>query len=1064
MSTVGQVLVTDPLAGPSSGYALVGRSPAVEVADARFLEERPYVTDHLHLLESPESHFAFFPLPSGAWAYSHRFPHGKRRGSYNRIFVHTLVLAPHTLDALDREAGLLRSQCRFHRLDGEGPTETLKALGDALADGVDRIPGGLLPDLGVALPADPAAARRGELSRRRDYLRRQLGGDGLLRRVTAALSILEGGSRVLLPQDTESEQLLALVASILPWPDRGRLPWTSHLAPDAGARFRLANVPEPERAARRLADGASWRRLDQAEPAAAAEALAPIALADDDLLGTLDRTCRSLDAGLLDSPTLLVGEITWLRAGGPEILAGFDDWNRLAAILQSFDRRAVPRPDDDADGGGAERLPWQRPSNLLTSVAATVLRHVRGGQEPHAALTAAFDVLDRSGRTDLLRPDAVTELDRVDPGGLGENGVTVAVGLASTRELLPLEPTAALDILEPLWGILGDQRSLGDPVVETTLHDLGQRITVDLVLLLGRYGSEHVEAAVGRLARDYEHGLDDLVADLPTDNPAHLGLLRSVFDAAGGALGGRLARRHLLPLLARPDLFADLDSGWRSRILDTLGLHHPGDLAEVLARGEDHLRPTVRTLLGAWGRRRGGVQGQRDGAADLRTVARALARGSGLVDDLAEREEVVGLTALWIAAEAPAEDWLATALAEAAWLDALGSAEHRAAFVGAVGAAAPDGGASTDLEAYRDYAPAILDAVAAALERSKLGDAHRALVDRAARGLVAEPERLSGALGKLHRLGLDAYLDWGSTVEGLGAHLAASGQVRESSKLRAEWWRRLAEKHPLTVAGDRFAMLGNLAPSDAVMVVKAWLSKVAKLPDDPVADALVERLGLLSQHDAGTAAGLGDARNRREVLLERIAPADAFEDAWRRALSQYPNDMAKRTQALAPTLRKLLPVEGEQRTARLFELLLSPRVSPGIKGILESHLVPETFERSGALVLRHLPAVDALVAQTSLLFQWQVAQHVGRHWHRHHRTAKTFLLEAARLERFDLVAACLREGGGDLIRGLDTRIKEDEFLARHLRRAWHDPRYRDLHSTGLTPEQVDRWAGQGASA
>lgn len=237
---IGQAVVTDPSPGRASGYVLVAASPSVDPGDVRDLAAAPQVTDYLHLEESPGPFHSFYRLPSGRWAAVKRFVRGTRRGAFNRVVVHTLVVAPEALRALADEPWLAWTRSRFRPRDG-GEAWTPGELTDRAGEpGLDH-----LPDLELLPVDDPRGARRALLEQRRDFLRHRWGDDQLAERLQSVLAARAAGWRVLLPQGAEGEQLLTLSWSLLPAADRLETCWTTHLAPAAGQLYHLASCPDP---------------------------------------------------------------------------------------------------------------------------------------------------------------------------------------------------------------------------------------------------------------------------------------------------------------------------------------------------------------------------------------------------------------------------------------------------------------------------------------------------------------------------------------------------------------------------------------------------------------------------------------------------------------------------------------------------------------------------------------------------------------------------------------------------------------------------------------------------
>ena len=223
MILLGQVLITDPSEQGAGGYSLIGASTLIEANDIDYLERRPPISDELHRAEDPLPQLSFHPLPSGAWAFSRRFINGRRRGAFNRIVVHTLVLDARALDAIIHDPWLLLPEGMLF-LDGRPCT--LHALGEAALAARSST---LLPVQLVPSPA-PSEDRIREILARRDALAAQLGANDLAATLGTVFGAVHWRERVLLPAGTEGQRLLALAWSALPLSDRRQVSWSTHCA------------------------------------------------------------------------------------------------------------------------------------------------------------------------------------------------------------------------------------------------------------------------------------------------------------------------------------------------------------------------------------------------------------------------------------------------------------------------------------------------------------------------------------------------------------------------------------------------------------------------------------------------------------------------------------------------------------------------------------------------------------------------------------------------------------------------------------------------------------------
>ncbi|NJL29091.1 MAG: hypothetical protein HC897_15005 [Thermoanaerobaculia bacterium] len=400
---VGQALVTDPLIGRSSGYSLVGRSPSVPAEDGALLENKPLITDYLHAETKPAPFLAFFRLPSGLYALSRRFIHGQRRGTFNRVAAHALIVSEELLSALDFEPTLLISHCRYRLSDGS--EHNLAEIGEGLMRRLDgdgtpaEVP---LPmtDLTVGLPDDIYEARWAVLRLRLQHLLKIRPAEQLERELAAAYTVLERGHRLLLPQGSTDEQLLFLLWSALPWHDRRELFWTSHLAPTASDLFALANAPEPDVLLPKLGQREPWHLLPGASAGASktAAALARWLVAEPESLPCYLDEVRRHEVRLVDGHGRIPAIVQRLQQGGDKVLGGFPSLAALQGYLAGVGGWRT--------GWSGERkgFSWEHPAYHLLVVCATVRN--RSALEPLPNLRRAVLTLLEDTRTaqTLLQP------------------------------------------------------------------------------------------------------------------------------------------------------------------------------------------------------------------------------------------------------------------------------------------------------------------------------------------------------------------------------------------------------------------------------------------------------------------------------------------------------------------------------------------------------------------------------------------------------------------------------------------------------------------------------------
>ncbi|HEX9732469.1 MAG TPA: hypothetical protein VGG06_10845 [Thermoanaerobaculia bacterium] len=483
MSVLGQAVVTDPSAGRASGYVLVAASPSVDPEDAGHLAATPQVTDYLHLEASPGPFFSFYRLPSGAGAAVRRFVRGTRRGSYNRVVVHTLVVPEATLEALAGEPGLLWTRCRFRAPGGAEltPAALAEVAGEADLERLD--------DLALAPLDDPAGERAALVERRRDFLRQRWGDAELGERLRRVLAATLAGRRVLLPQGAEAEQLLAVAWSVLPPADRLATPWTTHLAAAAGALFQLACCPDPRTLRAGQDDPDGW--VLPLDPAATRGAANPSTDDPDDDARALaaavaggEVDLEELDDGLRRYGVRLAARgrtrrwIGWLRQGGPRRLAGFADAGELARFF--YELRLAP--------GERGADPWLSPAHLLACACGSVLCLHAAGSSVDAAVRAVLEVLvDTHWHAALLEPRVIAELAVLDKAAVP---VAVALGVRG----LPVPPAGGEDREVLLDLLLAAPPSAADPLVKDVL--------ATLAVGLARCGSpraDHAFDALGSL-------------------------------------------------------------------------------------------------------------------------------------------------------------------------------------------------------------------------------------------------------------------------------------------------------------------------------------------------------------------------------------------------------------------------------------------------------------------------------------------------------------------------------------------------------------------------------------
>lgn len=1037
---VGQVAVSDLGGAAASGYGLLAASPLVAAADADFLTARPQVSDHLHTADEPGPYFSFHRLPSGAWAFSRRFVAGRRRGAFNRIVVHTLVLDRQALNAVGEEPWLLLAAERFPAAGSDS-----RALGDldaALSDPGLRS----LDDLELLPPADPQAERRDLLLRRRDLLAERWGAEVLARRLAWALAALEAGRRVLLPQGREGENLVALAASALPARDRTTAGFTTHLGPGTGDLVLLAAAPRPAEARREQGRPDEW--LVPEEPVAAAgggEELAAALLAADAagllrLYGGLRTHRLSL---LADGGNLR----RWLVGRGLLDPEGYAEPAALAAALHEL--RLAP--------GERLAVPGLSAADVLAPVAATARRAVEAGQGLAEAVAVAWEALDGAGLADdVARSDAVLDL------AAQADAPTVALAAALVLRRHAERARSGWGAPRAAGAVLSSLPAAGDPPAELVDalrqvdpgpgDEIFAAVLGELARALVAAGSPGADRVLPRLAREsggldrLRHGLGDATPELP--------VVLSLIEAARRAGDEPTAQR-----LAAGDLVARLEIEPES----------PAAEAERCAAAVPLLRADVEAWVEALRRTEGAAH--RLLVADLgRWLAEAPEPARRAAAAAAEEEasirpvpEVHGLSAALAAAGATPLDWVPFALAEARRLDTGAEAHRLAAFERFLSAAPSAAPAPSDAPPPAVVTPSSAGGrFLAALAREgaaghAVGVAHRRLAERLLPELAGHGERVAPALGVLERVGWDELAAWAPLVHRLGDLFEDRGDARSASEARRAWWHHAAQREDWAPLPEESpAMLQALSDDDLATLAGRLLPQLRRLGAGAVEDELVR--ALVERAPAAARFDVELARLVREVRLARRPLDLALTDAEAAARGRGGQVTRRRAEAL----RLLLPAGGRDRFAAVCDLLASPRLWPAAKlhleGLAEDQLLGGpgagpglAGEGLGGGLAAALPPLTALAARPRVLLA--AGRALGRRWREDPGRAAGRLGDALAERRYDFAAAFLAgtEESRDrkFLRWLER--DGDPAVARALERAVREP---------LGRWSLGRWAGR----
>lgn len=917
---LAQAVVTDPQRGHASGYALVAASSGLSAADAESLAGAPQVTDHLHTAAAPGPYLSFFALPSGRWALSRRFVHGRRRGSFHRVVAHTLVVPPAVLEAVDDDPWLLVARCRYRAVGGGELVATLGEWGQRLAE-VE--PGTPLDDLVVEAPENPQAMRAESLERRRSFLAERWGSDRLDRSLEAIFAALADGRRLLLAQDGEHEQLLALATAALPPADRRGTGWTTHLAVDAAGSFAIANTVEPEAARRQLDPAQGWSVTSEAPRCSVAVALASAVRESDPFPPALDAACRRWGLALRDGGAALDGWLAWHGRGGEAALRGFDDARALGALLARL-------PLDRA-------VPWCRPEHVLAMIVGTVLRHPRAlGGDPLGAIVEIEAVVGSRVRpgTDQATLAALESFVGGDVGGHGADGQVVGVAwTAAGIDAAGRGRSAREAVLESLPAPGLANPALVVPVRCTLWNRLlaegSAKATAALAALAAEAGG--LEAALspwtGSAARPPEP--DDLTA------------LGAVLDAAAEAsLPRSTAAGCVIALvLDHPDLATEPDAD--ATLSRALAVAPAAAVHAALRSPNEAIASATLAALR-----------DRLGAGDLEAVAALDQLGRDTGAAVPETPELTGLTAIASAAGVTPSAWLRVAAAEATVLDRAGAgreaARARSTFVRSAASVAPPAAA------IPRQAETILQSMLAAARGGWLGPAQLGLLRGLPALLASRPADAENLVAALGVSPTAHYVALGEVVAAASTMLAERGQGESSAALRRRWWLGLAgPKHRWSALPDPvIAMLEVLPIADRNPIAHRFVSKIDGLDDEPGNRRVLASLAAAARADAALAL-------RYDVLDARRAGADLVSAvAARLGVESQP-------EALVASIVHWLPTEVAPRAAETLRLVLSERLPPSLRRAIEQRLVPKALAGDGWLA--GLPPVAALATRPTLL-------------------------------------------------------------------------------------------------
>lgn len=694
---VGQVVVTDPLP-TGGGYVLLAFSPSVTPEEAQYLENYPAAGDALHVEPAPGKYYSFLRLPSRRWALTKRFASGKRRVSFNRIVVHTLVLSEEVLEAFAFEPWLLvANECL--RYPGGAPRQLVDLETEVAHRDLKD-----LPDLEAIPPADPQSERASWWNTRRDILRQAKGWgetrlETELARIFTGLAARQG---VLAAFDRESENLVHLAWSALPVAERSSLGWTTHLAPSVPG-FHLALAPEEVVARERLTGPWPWVRRDDVRTSGeTGQRMKDFAawlvrydqpIADLDL-GYSQYGVRVLGAGENSLPSWLA----WVEVNSKAIETATDP-DRFEKLLIGIDTgRSIP--------------PWltERKGGLLQLAVRAVGSTPEGSRRVFRSLVARglAQLVFEVRRIEGLAADSSIPLGQI----------LVAVDLAGFAG-------RSEDETLPIYFRAFEERFDRDPASVTAAD------RIEYGLLCG----SHVPDRAGRCAvilfevkEGLSTALERLSPEHPGDRRLALALLRQAALRGEKENAEQVAKRLLLPWItseqaATPPITESEQQKTEAHIAECLWLVDSATLAPLIRSWPPESLGPVLAKLPSWAKR-DPARVQRFLTPQI--VAHLLARSAKESFHLAHRLAEAGLPeTLWARFAAAEVDALAAGLGESSQihdLDAL------------LGRQAPHGASRK----------AVADRLVARLVQSAatLNEGIRRLADRVAPEMVPQSKRI----------------------------------------------------------------------------------------------------------------------------------------------------------------------------------------------------------------------------------------------------------------------------------------------------------------------------------
>ena len=387
-------------------------------------------------------------------------------------------------------------------------------------------------------------------------------------------------------------------------------------------------------------------------------------------------------------------------------------------------------------------------------------------------------------------------------------------------------------------------------------------------------------------------------------------LLGEALDAArktgNEALAGRIAAKHVVPSVAASPAIASL-----------LGAPHLDSALRALQVKPEGLSEALRTWRDALYDR--AVEELKSWLQEKEPEAARKAADSWDEDVAQERPSIVGLVAeLRKLRGIPEEKWLPFTLAEAAVLDRSGEVADVTRF-------------SSNLSFPEKIRKIAAAGLCQRLVREGLnpGAAHRALALALASELAAKPEQAVAVLSRLPEAELRP---WGVPIAAVAEHMKRLGHRADASTLGSNWLKQMAMLPWGGLPREAIGLVELLTKADHGSVASVWGPKFPRITPAPDEEAVFvqfrDRL-------------LTDPKQRRKFELSDVTDAMrtgrlTFSEGAERILALVPQE--EKGKALLEALAASLPRHADKKLNVLFELVLSSRLLPSARRLVQEEL------------------------------------------------------------------------------------------------------------------------------